>query len=204
MPAPPTVEPDASPTTCIEINETWASWVSGRIWEMEHEEFWESDQDAAIDKASTLNDIFAEGNCEPVMTQEFVLLRINLGADLTLPSTTRVTIGAPFQLTVNPPEPAKYLVHFEGVVRNNNVSGRWLHMYMSLPGQVYFPGLPIVSINLKPTSRQRLSWTQPTGSHGPGATLIDFQYEVSGGGIRFEQNASALPGMYTIWAQRYE
>lgn len=202
MPAPPTVEPDASPTTCIEINETWASWVSGRVWEMEHEEFWESDQDAAIDKASTLADIFASGNCAPTMTPDLEVARITLGSDLFLTATTRTSLGAPFQLTVNPDSTARYLVGFEGDVRNSGGTNRWLHMYLELPGQIYFVGNPIFSILVPATTRYSISWTIPTNWHTAGPNLIDFQYEASGSGLRFAVNAGAFAKMYTIWAER--
>jgi len=203
MPAPPTVEPDASPTTCIEINEEWASWLQGRVWNMEFEEWSDPWGDAAIDKASRLADLFA-GNCSSGGgVLENVRKAIVPIANVTLNSATRVPISPLHQLNINPTANAKYRVSWTGYIRNNSATVFRGEIYMVAGGIVHYVGAPLAGIVLG-IARYWYHFETITDALPAGPTIVDWHYLDTSGSAFLEWSVSGRQMVYTLTAIQVE
>lgn len=200
MPTPPAVEPTDAPTRCVELNETWLSWLQGRVIRQEWYDWWEGESEDAANRSRVLADILANGNCDVSSLPVTVYKRINLGSDLLLNSATRVSMGSPFDLTLSPTEPSRYMISLYARLKNNNASARNIFFYLDLPGQLYYLDQPIASVFVPGSSNAWVSFNFPTGTHNPPTIAVDFQYQASGAGVRINQTIGSLPNMSVISA----
>jgi len=203
MPAPPTVEPDASPTVCVEINQEWASWLQGRVWNMEHLDWSDPWDDHAIDRSSRLADLIAAGNCSGGGVLETVRKVIVPSANVVLNSTTQVSIDPAHQLNINPTANARYRISWQGNIRNQSATVAKLNMYVLVGGVMHFPANPVFS-QIMGINREFFHWDITTDPLPAGATIVDYQYKMQAGVCFLEFLPVSVQFVYTLTAEQVE
>lgn len=63
MPTPPSVNPFDEPTTCLTVNQEWASHLLGLMWQGEKEYYWDADVQDGVDGIRSIADALVVGNC---------------------------------------------------------------------------------------------------------------------------------------------
>jgi len=203
VPAPPTVEPDASPTVCVEINEEWASWLQGRVWNMEHLDWSQPWDDAAIDRSSRLADLLADGECNGGGVLENVRKVIVPTVNVTLNSATRVPIDPAHQLNINPTANARYKVTWTGYIRNNSGTVFRGEIFVVAGGIVHYTGAPTAGIVLG-ISRIWFHFETITDPLPAGPTIVDWHYLDTSGLAFLEAKVSTRQMVYTLTAEQLE
>lgn len=131
MPAPPDIEPDASPTVCIELNESWVSWLQGRVWNMEHLDWSQPWDDAAIDRSSRLADLLVGGECNGGGTLDAYRKLIVDTEDRIINSATIVAVSPLDNIDINSAGPgsAKYRITWNVLFRVTSTIEWNVYMY---------------------------------------------------------------------------
>lgn len=203
MPAPPDIEPDASPTVCIELNESWVSWLQGRVWNMEHLDWSQPWPDAAIDRSSRLADLLVGGECNGGNGLEVVRKVIVPTVNVTLNSATRVAIDPAHQLVINPTANARYNVTWTGYIRNNSGTVFRGEIFVVAGGIVHYTGAPTAGIVLG-IQREWFHFETITDPLPAGATIVDWHYLDTSGLAFLEAKISTRQMVYTLTAVRVE